>query len=886
MKLEAKDPRLVLKTAPPKVSKTLLARKRLSLHAPELTGKSVIAVKASSGFGKTSLLAQWRKEVLASGGIVAWLTLDPWDDDSRFAHGLAVAMQVASGRPRFGESFLRATTQPGGQHTALTCWLAEVLSLGAEVMLVLDDMHLLSPSTTTDSLLYLLHNAPANLRIVLSSRKPLQLQVANLLGHGHFASLDAEDLRFTLSETISLLSTRLGARIDLASCAHLHERTEGWPLGLQLAIAQVEKSVSVKNAIAKNFVHSGDVRRYFFESLIDQFEQNESEFLINVSFLDAIHPELCQAVTHYPNSEVLLKHLIEVTPIIGEGIGSAWHRIHPLAREFLQERFEAQEAHHKQLLRERAMHWLVEHEIYEEAARLALQSGQPEYAYMLAEQCLYDVLKAGEHYKVSAWIERIPQCEITNRPRLKLAVAWAFAMSDRHIEAAQMVHPLMEDSTVDDSLRCESAEICATAAFFADDANLMHSLIAPWLNQLTSYPPFLHAVGSNHRAILTLWEGKPDKARSIFELLPISGSSRGDYASGWRDWIIGLSYLWEGQALVAEESLRATWLRAEKTLGHRSPVETMLGIALAAALWDCDRHDEIPSLLAGRQGLLEHYSAPDALILGYVTTARISTSRGEERRAYAALDRLFALGEQRHLPRLCITSLAEQMRLHALQGHQDACAVVAGRIDNWTEDASHQSSGCLQTSLIRIQLGLARSHYHAAHQQWKQVLELANVTLPLTNALQRGQDRIQLQLLKALAMKRCGLSGEGLLAEAWSMAQVLGLARILQDTHPDLDAWFLQTTKSAVTTPVNQPVHAPKAPQPNLPQSALLTSKEREVLELLTRNMSNKEIALAMAISSETVKWHMKNLFDKLQAANRKHLLHRAQMLGVLDNAI
>lgn len=55
------------------------------------------------------------------------------------------------------------------------------------------------------------------------------------------------------------------------------------------------------------------------------------------------------------------------------------------------------------------------------------------------------------------------------------------------------------------------------------------------------------------------------------------------------------------------------------------------------------------------------------------------------------------------------------------------------------------------------------------------------------------------------------------------------------------------------------------------------------MLELLARNLSNTEVAQAMGVGEETVKWHLKNLFAKLDAANRKHVVRRAQLLGLLE---
>ena len=60
--------------------------------------------------------------------------------------------------------------------------------------------------------------------------------------------------------------------------------------------------------------------------------------------------------------------------------------------------------------------------------------------------------------------------------------------------------------------------------------------------------------------------------------------------------------------------------------------------------------------------------------------------------------------------------------------------------------------------------------------------------------------------------------------------------------------------------------------------SMALTPKEREVLQLLARNLSNKEIALAMQVGEETIKWHLKNLFGKLAAGTRKQVVRRAEL--------
>jgi len=92
-----------------------------------------------------------------------------------------------------------------------------------------------------------------------------------------------------------------------------------------------------------------------------------------------------------------------------------------------------------------------------------------------------------------------------------------------------------------------------------------------------------------------------------------------------------------------------------------------------------------------------------------------------------------------------------------------------------------------------------------------------------------------------------------------------------------------QAMQVAAARPALRAPPARSGPAPRAVPSMVLTPKERMVLEYLARNLSNKEIAQSMEIGEETVKWHLKNLFGKLDAGSRKHAVRRAQLLGLLE---
>lgn len=886
---QVNDPRFVLKATPPRVPKNLLLRQRLQLRGEGLADKSAVALYASSGFGKTSLLAQWRRETLEAGGLVAWLSLDERDDDTRFTQGLVVAMQLGSGRFRFGQSYVPKSAEVTAQHERITGWLAEIIELAAEVVLILDDVHLLPHETIQNSLLYLLRNAPPNLRIVFASRLPLDLAVSELIARGDFVQLSSDSLRLQLAETTAILNARFSTRIDSDSCVRLHELTEGWPIGLQLVISTLEKSSDISEAIAKCLYHSGDIFRRLIEPLIESLPRPMVQFLIHVVFVDSLHPGLCRAITQTGDSADILSYLSQATPIFVESSNSTWLRLHPLAYDYLMESFEALPADEKRLLRGRAAQWLADNGFYEEAGRHALDAGQHEMAYELAGRCLFDVLASGEIARVAQWMERIPAHEIQARPWLRLAVGWTLAQSKQHEEAAKLVGPLIDDMTVSDKIRRESAEICGTAAFFADDIASMERILTPWLDTLTKTQSknqsHLNVVGINMQAALSIARGDPERARYYCLQVTTEDESKRAYALGWTDCMIGKAYWWSGQIMLAEEFLRTALNRAEQRCGRRSPIAAMQAALLSAALWEGNRIGEISDLLANRLDVLEKYGAPDAIAMGYVTAARVAEHDGQTKRSRDILDSLFVLGKNRNLPRLCIMSLCEQIRTQALLGNKTVCKALVNMFDDLITVEQAKSWGRLQ-SLVTMQMGLARAFSFAAQQDWERVQSELQAVDPIAESLQRQRDRVQISLLQALALRRRGKDAQALFQEALDSAQRLGLARILKDTHPDLLDWQSQQQKTPpLPVPVVRASTATRDMPARIAPSTLLTPKEREILRLLVSNyrMSNKEIAVVLDAGTETIKWHLKNLFSKLSAANRKHLVDRSRMLGLVE---
>ena len=276
--------------------------------------------------------------------------------------------------------------------------------------------------------------------------------------------------------------------------------------------------------------------------------------------------------------------------------------------------------------------------------------------------------------------------ELDRRPRLLLAAAWSLALSERHEEANRYIERILAQPGVNAALRCECALIQSGAAVWADDPDRYAALHDPWAADPPLRDPMLLQVHANRSAYRTLLEGEPAVARLRQQQAPRSEAGPG-YLARWGDFIVGLAYLWEGQVLLAEKLLRPTLAHAEGELGRRAPFASMLAALLASAIWERDQPDEAAALLANRLDVLERHGLPEAVLLAFRTLARIAGTEGEEHRAFELLAALDAVGVARHMPRLRIASLSDQVRLHARRFRPETCRELCGQIDALLVDA-------------------------------------------------------------------------------------------------------------------------------------------------------------------------------------------------------
>ncbi|MFO1398708.1 MAG: LuxR C-terminal-related transcriptional regulator [Burkholderiales bacterium] len=879
------DPALILKTTPPRASRAALPRERMTQLWAELRDRTAISIAAPAGFGKTTLLVQWRRLWMESGAIVAWVTLDDQDDPARFAEVLLYAMRAASGRASFDRLMQEhAGTESHGFDT-LTGLLAEIAALASPTVLMLDDAERLPDETLRGSLAYLLMNAPPNLHVVVGTRGPLKVPTAELDAHGQLGMLRGEDLRLELFESVSVLEKRFGQRLTLDDCVRLHEATEGWPLGLQLAATAIERSPDPREAAARLSARQGDLERYFFESSFSRLAPELAEFLVRIAILDDLTPELCEAVTCCAHAAAYLDRLAAGSPVIVVGEMRDWMRIHGLARDFLLGRFEKLPEDEQGALHRRAGDWLARHGRFHEAGRHALAAGDQGLARDYAKRCLFDLAAAGKVREARAWLEQLPDDALAGDDDLRLIAAWIDALGARPrraLEIAEQVHA-SADATAERRFLCALVATCA--AGYLDRPGIYRR----WMQTVTSPPaqfasPVHAAAWANACAFGELHGGGTEHVRRLeapFTSLPANESLSTALALGRV--IVALSHLWDGDTFRTDAVLRPALIAAERQAGRRSVLAATYAAPLAAAIYLQGDVAGARALLANRLDVVEQTSIPDSVTLAYRVIAHVALVRGDERTALETLANLHEFARAREMPRIALISLADQVRIHAHRSRVETAHALLGTMDALAPSFAEPDFAPYRP-LYDAFLAISRAYVALARLDLDATERHLGEAEAISAGLRHSPHALTVKILRAVVAHERGLDGTPLLREVMGLVEIGGARRLVPDTHPLAARMAAEIERKAAMPAATAEVYTlPAAPKRSAPApGGLLTPKEAEVLRLLEGGMSNKMIAKTMDISDETVKWHLKNLFSKLNAGTRRHAVDRARLLGLI----
>src|SRR5215207_9524361 len=915
-----RDVLLATKLHVPQPRPGFLARPRLLQQLAEGTEGELVLVCAPAGFGKTALLGDWARH---SQRAVAWLSLDPGDNDpARFWRHVLAALEGV--RPGVAEQLapLLGPPTPPSFEGLVTALINQLTAVTDEMVLVLDDYHLVDVEAVHASLGFLVEHRPPGLRLVLASRADPPLPLARLRARGQLVELRERELRFTPEEAAAVLREAVGPELPLpdAAVAALVARTEGWAAGLQLAALSLRGQSDVVGFVATFSGSHRYVLDFLSEEVLDRQPARLRGFLLATSVLERLCGPLCQAVTGRGDSQALLEQveranlfLVPLDEVRG------WWRYHQLFADLLRARLAQEQPERVPQLHRNAAAWSEAHGLVDDAIRHALAAGDATWAARLVERHLDGLLLRGEGATVQRWFAVLPAELVGSRPRLLLTqtllalISGRLEAADGLLDAAERAFAVTGEEPYEPAVGRAASLLANVPAMIA----LYRAALAAFRGDTEGTSAFasraLAEIGEGESMLEVYARGHLAMAEWLRGRLPEAEQALGATIAQWRaagERFLAVRYAeFLGRAQRGQGRLDAALANYRQALedvgmpgrpGHPA-LAAIAHVGMAGVLYE--RGELAAALNHVTEGieLCRRFIQVPALATGLVTLAWIRQATGDPAGALAAMDEA---GRDAPSPDLAALSLlnpvpAQRARLLLANGE---VAEAAG----WGRQRGLRATD--EPSYGREPEYLVLARVLLAEQAPEQALRL----LGRLHELAAGQGRvgsvIEIQALLALALAASGDERGALdaLAEALALAWPEGYVRVFVDegapmatllgriaargqrepvtvagqVPPDYLARLLAAFPPA-TARTSQPAgRAVAGPLPGLVEP--LSERELEVLGLLAVGRSNQQIAEELVVALDTAKKHVSHILDKLGVANRTQAVARARQLELL----
>lgn len=922
-------PLLATKLYIPRSRPDLVRRARLLERLDAGLTRKLTLISAPAGFGKTTVVSTWIDGLRERDEEhVAWLSLDPADQEpARFLSYLVAALQTVA--PAVGQGVTAAlqSPQPPPVESMLTALLNELAPLPHDLVLVLDDYHVVDAQAIDQALTFLLEHMPPHMHLVITTREDPDLPLPRLRVRDQLVEVRAADLRFSPAEASDFFRTVMRVDLTPEDVAVLEARTEGWIAGLQLAALSMRGRADVHGFIQAFAGENRYVVDYLVEEVLQRQPESVRTFLLQTSILTRLTGPLCDAVTGQTDSGAQLESLernnLFVIPLDD---ARRWYRYHHLFADVLQAHLLEEQPALTPVLHARASDWYAAHGDPAAAIEHALAAADASRAATLLELVWREMDQSLQATTWLGWARQLPAAEFDRRPVLSVGLAWALLNEGLLEEAvAQLAHAerlltatpspeQAENSTliiVDEwEFRSLPASIATARAYHAQALG-DRSASERYARQALADMPAENYVG---RAIpgalvgLAQWtDGQLEAAyATLLEALHNFQRAGNDIAKlsmtyGLADMRIAQGRLHDARRVYTEAQDVAL------ALGDPAPRGTA-EIYLGLAELSCEQGDlsAADAFMEQSWALGEQAALPDWQYRVRVGQARLADIRGDFDGALSLLDQAEGYYFRSPVP-LLRPFAAQRARIRLRQGHLDAAAAWARDAGVTPDDELSFLREFEHITLARVLLARLQREGTAAAAQAASAL--LTRLLHAADAGKRNGSVIEILVLLALAHQAQGDDAQALacLARALTLAEPEGYVRVFVDEGPAMDAplqaaaaqgiapayvgrlraAFGQETLPPATPPAAPQVHRPvatleTAQPPVEPLIEPLSEREESVLRLLATELSGPEIAQELIVSLNTMRTHTKNIYSKLGVNSRRAAVRRAQELNLL----
>ncbi len=877
------------KVKPPALPNKLITRPRLTqrINAP------VTLLCAPSGFGKSTLLNEWRQ---SCGMPVAWVALDA-DDNHPLRFWSTVVMALQTVNPNLGQALLSQL------RASLPSVLPEIVvrltndivrvtdasNVCQRIGLVLDDYHHIQHPEIHTSLQTWLEHLPPTLQLVISSHTRPPLALGHLRARGKVAELETDDLRFTLEEGIDFLWQHTpGRRLAYADMQTLVKRTEGWVAGLTLATLALAQQSDSRQFIETFTGAHTYLREYFLESVLYRQPPSMQAFLLKTAILKNLTGPLCDAVTGQTDGAEMLSHLWQDNLFLARLEGRDWYRYHDLFAEMLRNQLQMQFPADIPRLHRRAAEWYRTQNAPADAVYhlLAIEAWE-EAAALIESMALRELEQLGEDSRLLRWLQQLPEAVVQQHKTLLFVyvrLAWvAMSRTDverflARIETNIARKPVTEQTS-------DEREV------LAEIQRIRHS----WATGDVAMPPW--PTEGEHGDVWQLLNGivqyHSDYRRDVIQA-EAQARAVYDAALARRHLFV---MLMAGGACANLALSRGHLRRSEKiahqvlqqALALRSKLPEPASIALAAlsrVSYERNQLAQAHQLLVRATEVDPNPTSTNVPVMVAILRAKIQSAQGNHEAALATLQAARELHAQRPSGIWLDQDLIAYQALFCLR--QGDCASAERMLSEAGEAEAHALS-----ALVRAEILLEQGQAPAAQDLLNRLITQyphGFYSEPILGA--------RVMLARALFEQHQVNQARQVMAEAVRLAAPESFIRpFLDHGLPSMPLLTLvlhsehlaAETQSFVKEILRLVGHANETPKP-LPKAELMalstaasiSPREQQVLQLVSAGLSNREIAARFSISASTVKTHLENIYRKLGVNSRTQAVAQAQALKLV----
>jgi LuxR family transcriptional regulator, maltose regulon positive regulatory protein len=914
-------PILATKLFTPPTRSELVLRPRLieQLNKGLLSSCKLTLVSAPAGFGKTTLVSKWIADCQKP---VAWLSLDEGDNDpARFISYLIAALQTI--KVGIGDGLLTAlqSHQPPAIESILTFLLNEITSIPDNLILVMDDYHVIDSKPVDDALTFLLEHQPPKFHLVIATREDPNVPVARLRVRGQLTELRAADLRFTPAEAAEFLNRMMGLNLSNKDIAALEARTEGWIAGLQMAALSMQGREDIATFIRAFTGSHRFVLDYLAEEVLQRQPESSRNFLLQTAILERFCAPLCNAVTEREDSKEMLSTLEDgnlfIVPLDDQ---RQWYRYHHLFAEVLQSYLHQEQPDQVPMLHRRAGIWFEDNHLIDDAIPHTLAAKDFERAANLIERVWREKDITYQYDAWLRWVKSLPDELVRTHPVICVGYAWAL-LGTGELEASEA--RLLDAERWLQSAG-SSSEISSSRMIVADEKEF-RSLPASISAARTYHALALGDIPRTKKYALQTLTLAPDETTlyhtQATALLALAEYANGDLQEAEQDLLKFQAMMWNNNDLasaigitfaLANIKLVQGCLR-EAVIAYQQSLQVAANRGATFFIGMSDLHRGLSELLceqndleaASQLLLTAQQTGEKGATTGWqqrlcVSQARLKASQGELAQALAYLEEAERQYIQNPLPDPPIAAL--KARIWVRQGRLIEAFSWVREQNLSPEDELSFIREFEHLTLARMLI--ARYKADQVNDDLHAALGLLERLLQAAEAGGRNGSVIEILILQALAYQAQGNHSRAFapLEHALSLAGPEGYVRIFVDEgeamrllilnfrsmleereHPSIHPLLGYVNRLFATFPESQEaITQSKIVNRKSEIAEPLSERELDVLKLLRSELSGPEIAEQLIVSLNTLRTHTKSIFNKLGVNNRRAAVRRAEELNLL----